>query len=362
MIKGVTGSKLLHGKIPKMKLKRWHIWLGLVISAIFLYFAFRGVEFGEVWQVLKTAKFWWLIPGLVVYFLGVFIRSWRWQHLLKPIKKVNLKVLFPIINIGYLGNNVYPARAGEFLRAIVLKRHEDVSISASLATIVVERIFDAIVIMGFVVLNLGQLTNIQIQGSLTRVIQNLAIWGGIVFLILLGIFILVALLPVQSRKILTWITSKLVPSKWRKGFQDIGEKFLEGLSSLRSPLDILLMFVSTIVIWTCETVLYWSVMQAMGLTLNFMTLMLINGVINLVLLIPAAPGGLGTFDAACKAMLEAYGVNSEIALGFTLLLRVVLWIPITLLGAIFFLREGLKWNLDIKELEEERLLGSESGK
>ncbi|MCJ7694917.1 MAG: flippase-like domain-containing protein [Anaerolineaceae bacterium] len=343
-----------------MKLKRWHIWLGLIISAIFLYFALRGVEFGEVWQVFKSAKFWWLIPGLTVYFLGVFIRTWRWKYLLKPLKKINLKVLFPIINIGYMGNNVYPARAGEFLRAIVLKRHEEVSISASLATIVVERIFDAIVIMGFVVLNLGQLASIQIKGNLSRVIQNLAIWGGVAFLILLGIFILVALLPAQSKKLLTWVTSKLVPRKWRKGFEGIGEKFLEGLSSLRSPLDILMMLVSTILIWTCETVLYWSVMQAMGLSLNFMTLMFINGVINLVLLIPAAPGGLGTFDAACKTMLEAYGVNSEIALGFTLVLRVVLWIPITLLGAIFFLREGLKWNLDIKELEEGNLPNSGS--
>lgn len=342
----------IHGKIPKMKLKRWHTWLGFVISAIFLYFALRGVEFGEVWQVLKTAQFWWLIPGLIIYFIGVLIRTWRWQYLLKPLKKINLRVLFPIINIGYMGNNVYPARAGELLRAIVLKRHEDVSISASLATIVVERIFDAIVIMGFVVLNFGQLASIQIKGDLSRVIQNLAIWGGIIFLILLLIFILIAILPTQAKKILGWVTSKFVPGKWRKSFLGIGEKFLDGLSSLRSPRDILFMLVSTIFIWTCETVLYWSVMKTLGLSLNFMILMLINGVINLVLLIPAAPGGLGTFDAACKAMLEAYGVNSEIALGFTLVLRIVLWLPITVLGAIFFIREGLKWNLDIKELED----------
>jgi len=90
---------------------------------------------------------------------------------------------------------------------------------------------------------------------------------------------------------------------------------------------------TSILIWLLETGLYWSVNQALGLDLNFQQLMLLNGVVNLVLLIPAAPGGLGTFDAAGRAMLEAYTISSEIALGYTLVLRIALWVPVTLLGA-----------------------------
>ncbi len=334
-----------------MKIKRWHIWLGLVISAFFLYLALRKVDFGGVWLALKTAKFIWLISGLLIYFLGVLIRAWRWQYLLKPLKRVSLKILFPIINIGYMGNNVYPARAGEILRAIVLKRREEVSISGSLATIVVERIFDAVVILGFVLLNLGQLARMQVQGNLTNLIQTLALWAGIVFLVLLAVFVLMALMPKKSKELITRIINIVIPKRWREPASGISDKFLDGLASLRSPLDALMVFLTTICIWLCETCLYWAVMQAMGISLNFMTLMLINGAINLVLLIPAAPGGLGTFDAACKAMLMAYGISSELALGFTLVLRVALWVPITVLGAIYFIREGLKWNLDIKALQ-----------
>ncbi len=344
-------ARVTHGRIEGMKLKRWHIWLGLVISAVFLYFALRGVDFKGVWQVLKEANFWWLLPGLLIYFLGVYLRAWRWQYLIKPIKKVPLRVLFPIINIGYMGNNVYPARAGEFLRAIVLKKREDISISASLATIVVERIFDAVVILAFVVLNLGQFSKAIASENLANTVQKLAVIAGIIFLLLLLIFVLIAMFPKTAKKAIDWVIAHIVIKRWRNGISNFAERFLDGLASLRSPKDALMILFTTILIWIFETGLYWSVMKAMGLSLSFPFLMLLNGVVNLVLLVPAAPGGLGTFDAACKAMLEAFGIGAELALGYTLVLRVVLWLPITILGAVYFLREGLRWNLDLKSLE-----------
>ncbi len=336
-----------------MKLKRWHIWLGLIISAVFLYLALRNVDFRNVWQVLKNANFWWLIPGLLIYFVGVYLRAWRWQYLLKPLRHIPLPMLFPIINIGYMGNNVYPARAGEFLRAIVLKKREDISISASLATIVVERIFDAVVILAFVILNLGQFSKAIASENIASTVQKLALIAGIIFLVLLLAFIIVAMFPNKAKSIIDWFVEHVVVKRFRQGISNFSERFLEGLASLRSPRDALMVLFTTILVWVFETGLYWSVMKAMGMNLSFTFLMLLNGVVNLVLLVPAAPGGIGTFDAASKAMLEAFGVGAEVALGYTLILRVVLWVPITLLGAYYFLREGLKWNLDLKAVEEQ---------
>ncbi len=335
-----------------MKLKRWHIWLGLVISAVFLYIALRNVDFDGVWQALEGANFWWLLPGLLIYFLGVYLRAWRWQFLLNPVKKVPLKTLFPIINIGYMGNNVYPARAGEFLRAIVLKKREDISISASLATIVVERTFDAVVILAFVILNLGQFSKAIASETLANTVQKLAVIAGFIFMVLLFIFIVMAIFPQKLTKGINWIIDHLVIKKLRSSITNIAERFLDGLASLRSPKAAVMVLVTTVLIWLFETGLYWSVVKVMGLSLGFPFLLLLNGVVNLVLLVPAAPGGLGTFDAASKAMLEAFGIGSELALGYTLVLRVVLWLPITIVGAIYFLKEGLNWNLDLKQIEE----------
>ena len=339
------------GRISRMKsnTKRWLIWLGLVISAVFLYIAFREIDFSELWETLTRVRFWWLLPGLAIYFGAVWLRSWRWRYLLKPLKPTLLRTIFPIIAIGYMGNDVFPLRMGEVLRTVVLKRREGISISASLATIVVERTFDAVVVVGFVLLNLGQLIGLT-AGPFTQ-LGGAAAWVAVIFLVALAIFVMVAMFPQPAHRLIQSIIQRLLPERLSTPVGQIADRFLDGLKGLRAPKDALVVFLSTVGIWLMETGLYWCVNQALGLGLNFSQLMLLNGVVNLVLLIPAAPGGLGTFDAAGRAMLETFGIQSEPALGFTLVLRVALWLPITLLGAFFFVREGLKWTLDVQELE-----------
>ncbi|MFW5713670.1 MAG: lysylphosphatidylglycerol synthase transmembrane domain-containing protein [Brevefilum sp.] len=332
------------------KTQRWLIWLGLIISAVFLFLAFREINYGELWQTLRSARLWWLAPGLIIYLSGMLVRAWRWGYLLNPLKKVGTGTLLPIIFIGYMGNNVFPLRMGEVLRAVVLKRREEVSISASLATIVVERIFDAVVIVGFVLLNLGQLTNLQGTGDLSQ-LGGLATWAIVIFTVGLALFIAVAMLPKSAMRLIHGVINKIVPERWRKSIIEVADRFLDGLMSLRSPKDALMILLTTILVWLLETGLYWSVNRSLGLGLNFGQLMLLNGVVNMVLLIPAAPGGLGTFDAAGRAMLQTYDIGPEPALGYTLILRVVLWVPVTLIGAIFFVREGLKWTMNIEEMQ-----------
>ena len=343
-----------HGRIFPMKrnLKRWVVWLGLIISAVFLFLAFRQINFEKLWATILDTRLWWLVPGLIIYFGSMLMRTWRWGYLLNPIKKVSARTLFPIIFIGYMGNNVFPLRLGEVLRSVVLKRHEDIAISASLATIVVERIFDAVVIVGFVLINLGQL--IALPGTETySQLSSLATWAVVVFSVGLAFFIAVAMFPKPAMHLTHSLINRFLPKGWRHPVINIADRFLEGLMSLRSPKDAVMIFLTSILVWVLETGLYWSVSQAFGLGLNLGQLMLLNGAVNMVLLIPAAPGGLGTFDAAGRAMLQAYGISPEPALGYTLVLRIALWVPVTVIGAIYFLREGLKWSLDVNEIKKQ---------
>src|SRR6187549_732125 len=115
-------------------MKNWKFWVGVLISIFFVWISLKGLELGKFWESVSHANYWWILPGIAVYFVAVWARAWRWHYLLKPIKKIRLRDLFPVVVIGYMGNNVYPFRAGEVIRAYVLKRNEDVSISASLAT------------------------------------------------------------------------------------------------------------------------------------------------------------------------------------------------------------------------------------
>ena len=130
--------------------KRWKFVFGVAISVVFLWFSLRGLHLQAVWHYIQVANFWWILPAVAVYFAAVWARTWRWHYLLRPLKSVPLKRLFPIVCIGYFGNNVYPARAGEVIRAFVLRRNEGISVSASFATIIVERVFDGLVMLLFV--------------------------------------------------------------------------------------------------------------------------------------------------------------------------------------------------------------------
>ncbi len=325
-------------------MKKWQFWLGVLISVFFIWISLRGLRLGEFWDVVKTANYWWILPGIAVYFIGVWVRAWRWHYLLKPIKEISTNSMFPITTIGYMGNNIYPARAGEVLRAVILKRREGVPVSASLATIIVERIFDGVVMLAFVFLNLPELAKLTGSSGFVGNIQQVAVWGTGAFIGALVIFLLAAMFPGFTSKTGQWFINRVIPARLREKTSGLMHKFLDGLASLRSPLNVLMVFFTSVIIWLLETGKYWFVMHAFNFEVSFFALMLMNGIVNLATTIPSAPGYIGTFDAPGIAVLSAYGVDQAVAAGYTLTLHAALWIPITLIGAWFLAREGIKWS------------------
>ncbi len=336
-----------------MQIKKWQFWLGVLISVLFIWLSLRGLQLNEFWQTVQKANYFWLIPGIGVYFIGVWARAWRWHYLLKPIKEIPTQTMFPITTIGYMGNNIYPARAGEVLRAVILKRKEGVPVSASLATIIVERIFDGVVMLAFVFVNLSELAKLTGASGFVGNIQQVAIIGTGVFIGALIIFLLAAMFPHSAVKIGAWIIERFTPQRFHAKLSGIMHKFLDGLASLRSPLNVLMVFFTSIIIWLLETGKYWFVMHAFNFQVSFFALMLMNGIVNLATTIPSAPGYIGTFDAPGIAVLTAYGVDQATAAGYTLTLHVALWLPITLLGAYYLAREGIKWSDNLREETKE---------
>jgi uncharacterized protein (TIRG00374 family) len=324
--------------------KRWQFWLGMAISAFFLWDALRGLRLEDVWSALRNARYGWLLPGVAVYFVGVWARAWRWHYLLRPLKRISTRNMFPIVTIGYMGNNIYPARAGELLRAYVLRRSQGIPISASLATIIVERVLDGVVMLAFVFLNLHELASLSADSGFAGSIRTLALVGTIVFLGAVTVFVLMAIFTERSQRILGWFIDRLVPARFRLRLLEFSSRFLGGLASLRSPADVLMVLATSILIWLLETGKYWLVMHAFPFQVSFFALMLMNGIVNLATTIPSAPGYVGTFDRPGIAVLEAYGVAKPLATGYTLVLHAALWLPITVLGAYYMTREGLSWS------------------
>lgn len=335
-------------------LKRWQFWLGLVTSLVFLYFALSGLGLEDLGAALRGANYLWLLPGVAVYFIAIWVRAWRWHYLLRPVKAVPTRKMFPIVAIGYMGNNIYPARAGEVFRAIILKRHEKVPISTSLATIIVERIYDGVVMLAFVFVNLPELTRLTADSGFVGSIQTAAIWGTALFFGVLGMFLLAAMYPRISFGLISSLVVRFAPERFRQPVLNLVEKFLGGLVALSSPKEALMIFLTSLVIWLLETCKYWFVMHAFSFQVSFFALMLMNGIVNLATTIPSAPGYIGTFDAPGIAVLSAYGVAKASAAAYTLVLHVALWVPITALGLYYFLREGIRWQPDLEKMEAER--------
>lgn len=332
--------------------KHWKFWLGVAISSVFLYLAVRDLKWDEFWVAINTANYLWLIPGIAIYFVGVWIRAWRWHYLLRPLKSISTNKIFSIVTIGYAGNNIFPARAGEVLRAFILKRRENVPISAALATIIVERIFDAVVMMAFVFVNLPELAKLTSDSGFIGNIQTVAIWGTIIFFGALIVFLISAMLPQRTAKVGLWLIKTLLPQRFHLQIVELMNKFLDGIASLRSPANVLMVFFTSVVIWLLETGKYWFVMQAFEFRVSFFALLLVNGLVNLATTIPGAPGYIGTWEAVIVAVLVAYNVSGGEALGYAVVLHIALWLPITLLGSYYLTKEGIKWGTSVEKLKE----------
>ena len=326
-------------------IKRWQFWLGVAISAVFLYMALQGLDLKQVWFYIRNGNYWWLIPSVAIYFFGVWARTWRWHYMLRPIKSIPLGELFPVVCIGYMGNNIYPARIGELLRAYVLKRKEDVAIGASLATILVERIFDGVTMLLFVFIGLPLVPFIPGDWRRFVIVFSLLFFGALV------VFFVLAASPKYARMVYNWVIDRLLPGRLREPVRGFADRFMDGLAFLRSGRDVAMIFVTSLVVWLAETGKYWFVMHAFDFEVSFFALMLMNGVVNLFTTIPSAPGYVGTFDEPGIEVLKAFGVNENIAGAYTLVLHAALWLPITLLGAYYMWRESLTWS-DLREASQ----------
>ncbi len=324
-------------------MKKWQFWLGATISAIFLFIALRGLKPKEFWLALSEANYWWLIPGVLVYLLTFLARTWRWRYLLRPVRAISLAHLFPVIVIGFWGNNIYPARAGEIIRTYVLKKKEGISISTSLATVFVERTFDGVALLLFVFVSLPF---IPLQDWLNRIV----LLASFLFFGALAVSLAIAAKPSKSQALYNRLIVRLFPRRLRAPILSILDHFLEGLRPLHKGRDMLIIFAISLLIWLMMTVEYWFVALAFHeIKVAFYVLMLMNGVMSLSASLPAGPGYLGTFDLPGIEILKALDVPAEIAVSYILILHATIWFPITALGTYYIYKEGISWKAKLNK-------------
>ncbi len=323
------------------------VLVGLCVSAFFLWIAFRDLRPEALFDTLRDVNLAWLFIGAVTYFGAVTLISLRWQFLLRAIQFVPLKSLIPLVSIGYMGNNVYPFRSGEALRIWLLQRNHHVPIVRATTTVIVERVFDGLVMLTFIII---PLTLLDVASDELRLIVT---FTAPLFLLALAVFFVLAAKPQWFRAFVTQI-NRFLPSKIGEIVNKLSEEIIGGLEGLRSPTHLAGAVISSYASWMVEAVVYWMVSFAFDLNVGYPAILLVVGTVNLAGLIPASPGQIGVYEFFVSLVLVALGIDAARAAGYALVVHIVIWLPVTLVGFYFLARQGLGWNAitRAREIEE----------
>lgn len=321
----------------------WKAILGIAISIALLWWAFKDEDFSLIIAEIKLADPLWFILAVAAA-TGVFWpRAWRWKTLLQPVcPGTTFKSRFRATTIGFMGNNLLPARIGEFARVFALSRMEKVPIVSGLGSLVVERLFDAVFVIGllFLALALPGVPDIgALRGAnLTTIANTLAVLIVIAFL--LGT--LLVLFPRQSVGFFERYIARFLPKGIRRPLIDALEAFLSGLGILRSPRLLISATLQSAGLWVFNAVGFYIGFKAFGIDVPFSGALLLQSVIALAVSVPSGPGYFGLFEAGAVLVLgELYHIPNEQVLAYALGFHMGGFIPVTLIGLFYAWRLGI---------------------
>ena len=302
------------------------VWLGLGVSLLLIALFLHGTNFREIGNAFADANYLLAFLSLPVYFLAAWFRTLRWRYLLRPMKSVSMAHLYPVVIIGFMANNLIPARVGELVRAYILREREGVSMSAGLGTIVVDRVFDGLTLLLFLILA-------GVFATVSAEVRTLAIVMAALFGV--GVVVMYVLVTSESRsKRAVDVVVRLVPGRAKVRVQGVADSFLEGLQSLRSPTAMAGAWVASVVSWLLEATMYYMVGEAFGLGLGFHVYLLVTAAANLAITLPT-PGGVGPFELGTRWALAPFDVASNTVRAYAIVLHALLLFPVIALGLVF---------------------------
>jgi uncharacterized membrane protein YbhN (UPF0104 family) len=266
----------------------------------------------------------WMAAAAAFYACATLLRGERWHRILeRSDSSVRRSDSYGLTTVGYMGNNVLPARAGEMLRVVILSRRSGLGKRALLGTVVAERMLDAAALgLIFVAVVFGILRETTLPSDRPLVMAGiglvLAAAGGCVFLLLR-----------------------------RRGLLERARAFLRPLAG--APRALLSrhgagLLALSFAVWALEAAVYLGVARAVGLDISAMGALYLVALTNLFAMLPAAPGYVGTFDAAVIFGVKAIGGAGSAAVSYLLMLRFVLFVPITVVGLVVLLVRYGGWS------------------
>jgi glycosyltransferase 2 family protein len=295
--------------------------IGVLISLACVWLVLRGVDLKQTADLLGRARFEWLLLAIAAVAADLAFRALRWQVLMRPIRHVPLRRLGAYMLVGYLANNVLPARLGELVRSHYLGDREGLSRSATLGTVVVERVVDTVVLVG---IGAAAILVLNVRGVVAS-----AILVGVAIAGLLCVALAVALaahrLPGAGR-VAAYV------SRWPRAV-GVATRLRDGLRVAADPRTMAGAAILSVAAWSCTVVAVLAAGQALGIELTVGEGALLAAGTNLATAIPSGPGYLGTFEYAGQSIALAFGLGASQGLALALLIH-VLTLAVSSLGGL----------------------------
>ncbi len=313
--------------------------LAIAVSAVCVWISMREVRVAEVLDALRRANWMGFVAVMALTIFGFWVRAVRWRSLIASPKRLSNDSLFSATIIGFMANNVLPFRLGEFVRPYVLARREGMSKTTLLATIVVERAVDMLTLLGIlgIALLVHPISEATAAGRMVRA------GAGVLLLLCVALTLFVVALESQPRFAHAAIAfaTRPLPEGLRRKVGEAAQHFLEGLGLFRDLPRLAWVFVISFGMFLVYALALSISMRSLGIDVPWYAGLIMLVITAIGIMVPAAPGYIGTLNLACIAGLALFGIGKDHAVPFSWFYFISQWLPITLVGLVYLNREGL---------------------
>lgn len=331
-----------------------------LLTLALLAFFLRNADMHGVWAETRRASPVPLAVALAFTLVTYALRAFRWQYLLAPIGPTHFGTAFRTTVIGFAASFLLPARAGEVIRPYLLARRERLSATAAFATVVLERLLDLLVVLllfAAFVFTAGpevsgdpsQFARVKLGGALAAVA---ALAGS-------GVLFALAGHPDRLGRLALRV-ERILPPRLAQAVANFVETFAQGLAAMRQPARLLASLALSFPLWLSIAAGIWLTSRAFHITFSYPASFLVMTVLVVGVAVPT-PGAIGGFHAAYQIAVQTFfAATSDRAVGAAIVLHAASFFPITILGALFMIQDGLSFGRMQRLGEEARATEAEA--
>jgi uncharacterized protein (TIRG00374 family) len=315
------------------------------LAVALLAFFFRGADFGAIADALAETDLRLIAFAIAVTMVTYFIRAVRWKFLLTPVGRPRITACFVTTVIGFMVNFLAPTgRLGELARPYLLARREGFSASSAFATVFLERVLDLITVVFLV--GSWLVFGAPPDGARSEAAVHGLKVGGLIVSVGTGLGLAVMFVFVRFReRALNWVQAlaRWLPTRLEELGMRLLRSFSEGLGVLSDGTNLVRTGLLSLVLWLNISLAIWTGVRAFGIDIHYGATFLIVGFLVVGVAVPT-PGAVGGYHVMCSlALTLLFGVDESRAKAAALVNHAIAFVPVTLLGLAFFIREGLSF-------------------